>query len=149
MTISSPVFLNNENIPEKYTCDGENINPPLSIGDVPADAATLALIVFDPDVEGGGFTHWVVWNINPELAEIDEDSVPPESAQGITDFETRGYGGPCPPSGTHRYFFTVYALDTVLELSPNSTKDDLEQAMIGNVLEKAELAGLYSRNTVV
>lgn len=145
MMISSPAFLNNENIPEKYTCDGANINPPLYITDVPADAATLALIVFDPDAAGGGFTHWIVWNINPELNEIDEDSIPPESVQGITDFGTQGYSGPCPPSGAHRYFFTVYALDTVLELSPDSMKDDLEQAMIGNVLVEAELIGLYGR----
>lgn len=146
MTITSSVFSNYGDIPEKYTCDRENINPPLSIGDVPGDAATLALIVFDPDTEGGGFSHWVVWNINPELIEIDEDSVPQESTQGINDFETQGYSGPCPPSGKHRYIFTVYALDAVLELSPGSTKEDLEQALIGNVLDKAELIGLYGEN---
>jgi len=129
-------------IPKKYTCDDRDINPSLNIEDLPKETKSLALIVDDPDASMGTWVHWVVWNI-PPAKEILEDSVP--GTEGVNDFRKHSYGGPCPPSGTHRYFFKVYALDTKLELSPNSKKRDLEKAMEGHVLAKGEIIGLYSR----
>ena len=129
-------------IPKKYTCDDRDINPSLNIEDLPKETKSLALIVDDPDASMGTWVHWVVWNI-PPAKEILEDSVP--GTEGVNDFRKHSYGGPCPPSGTHRYFFKVYALDTKLELSPNSKKRDLEKAMEGHILAKGEIIGLYSR----
>jgi Raf kinase inhibitor-like YbhB/YbcL family protein len=145
MEISSPAFKNNGLMPEKYTCDGANINPPLIIGSVPADAKSLVLIMDDPDAPMGTWVHWTVWNINPQTAEIAEDSSPEGASQGITSFGSSGYGGPCPPSGTHRYYFRIYALNTELELPVKSTRQELDNALNGNILDQAELIGLYSR----
>jgi len=142
LKISSPAFENNGRIPGKYTCDGQDINPTLNIKGIPEGAKTLVLVVDDPDAPSGMWVHWVVWNIPPEET-IKEDTVP--GTQGMNDFRKSSYGGPCPPSGTHRYFFRVYALDTELDLSTDSVKSDVEQAMQGHVIEKAELTGLYSR----
>lgn len=116
MKITSPSFQENAFIPSKYTCDGENINPPLVISDVSADAKSLALIVDDPDAPVGTFVHWLVWNIPPRVGEIKEGSLPEGSIQGTNDFGKKEYGGPCPPSGTHRYFFRLYALNQELNL---------------------------------
>jgi len=129
-------------IPRKYTCDGRDVNPSLNIEDLPKETKSLVLIVDDPDAPMGTWVHWVVWNI-PPAKEILEDSVP--GTEGVNDFQRHSYGGPCPPSGTHRYFFKVYALDAKLELSPNSRKRDLEKAMEGHILAKGEIIGLYSR----
>lgn len=145
MIITSPSFQDNGSIPSKYTCDGENVNPPLVIKDVPSGTKSLTLIVDDPDAPRGTWVHWIVWNIDPQTTQISERSVPAQASEGQTDFGKPGYGGPCPPSGTHRYFFKVYALDTTLDLSLQADKAELEKAMEGHVLDKAELIGLYSR----
>lgn len=145
MELTSPVFTADEYMPEKYGCHGENINPPLRIEDVPEGTRSLALIVEDPDAPHGTFTHWVIWNINPGTHEIDENRVPGGAEQGLNDFKKTGYGGPCPPSGTHRYVFQLYALDTTLHLGKKAHVDDLVQAMEGHILEQTELVGLYSR----
>ena len=143
MKLESPEFENNGFIPKKFTCQGENVNPALLVEGVPKDAKTLVLIVDDPDAPMGMWVHWVLYNV-PVVSRIDEDSVPGE--QGITDFGTKGYGGPCPPSGTHRYFFKIYALDTELDLKQDSRKKDLEKAMKGHILGKAEMVGLYKKH---
>ncbi len=147
MKLTSSHFSHNGTIPSKYTCDEDDINPTLSITDVPAGAQSLALIVHDPDApKEGGWTHWTVWNIPSNTDTIGEGSVPEEAVEGMTDFEEPGYGGPCPPSGTHHYNFTLYALDTTLELESSANKEDVEQAMEGHILETATLTGLYSRD---
>jgi Raf kinase inhibitor-like YbhB/YbcL family protein len=145
LRISSPVFKNNGSIPAKYTCTGKDISPPLLIENVPPKAKSLAVIVDDPDAPRGTWVHWVLWNISPGTGDIRENSVPAGAVQGMNDFRRHDYGGPCPPSGTHRYFFKVYALDTVLNLSPNSTKADTEKAMKGHIIEQAEVIGLYEK----
>lgn len=142
MQITSPAFKHNEYMPVKYTCEGEDINPSLVISGIPEDARGLALIMDDPDAPMGVWVHWVVFNI-PVVKRIEEDSVPGEL--GITNSGRRDYHGPCPPSGTHRYFFKIYALDTKLNLSAGISKGQLEKAMQGHILDKAELIGLYQR----
>ena len=141
LLLKSPAFENNKKIPLKYTCDGTNISPPLTIEGIPDEAKTLALIVDDPDAPSGTFDHWVVWNIRASTNKIDENKAP--GTEGMNSARERGYHGPCPPSGTHRYFFKVYALDTSLDLSAKSKKKDVEKAMGGHVLAKGELIGLY------
>jgi Raf kinase inhibitor-like YbhB/YbcL family protein len=144
LSVKSPVFENNKPIPVKYTCDGANINPPLTIDEVPKETKTLVLIVDDPDAPMGTFNHWVVWNIPPTTRKIEENTVP--GTEAISTSRKQAYGGPCPPYGTHRYFFKVYALDTQLYLKSNSTKRDVEKAMKGHILAEGELMGLYSRH---
>ncbi|MBI5740409.1 MAG: YbhB/YbcL family Raf kinase inhibitor-like protein [Nitrospirae bacterium] len=146
LKISSPAFGQNENIPAKYTCDGNDINPPLIIDGVPEKAKSLALIMDDPDAPMGTFVHWVVWNIDPKTKEIKENSAPRGAQQGTTDFRRRDYGGPCPPSGVHRYFFKLYALDAPLAVGTGAKKTDLEKAMKGHILAEAQLVGLYKRS---
>lgn len=146
LKITSPAFAHKTAIPERYTCNGRDINPPLHIDAVPGAAKSLALIVDDPDAPGGIWVHWVAWNIPPQTREIKENSPPAAGAvQGLSDWKRNRYGGPCPPSGTHRYFFKLYALDTTLNLAPASSKADLEQAMQGHILAKGELIGIYRR----
>lgn len=145
MSISSPAFKANASIPEKYTCEGSDVSPPLVIDNIPAEAKSLALIVDDPDAPMGTWVHWVVWNIDPKIKEIKEGTIPKEGVQGINSFKKHEYGGPCPPSGTHRYFFKIYALDTSLSLKPNAEKRDLEQAMKGHILQRSEIMGLYKK----
>jgi Raf kinase inhibitor-like YbhB/YbcL family protein len=142
MKIESPVFGNNEPMPVKYTCKGENVNPPLKISEVPASTKSLALIIDDPDAPAGHWSHWVLWNINPQTTEITENSVPVDAIEGLTNFGKPGYDGPCPPSGTHRYFFYLFALDTTLNLDSRTQARDLEQAMQGHILAEAQLIGL-------
>jgi Raf kinase inhibitor-like YbhB/YbcL family protein len=144
LSVMSPTFENNKLIPAKYTCDGDDVNPPLTIEGVPEGTKTLALIVDDPDAPMGTWDHWIVWNIPATTSKIAENTVP--GTEGMNDFRKRSYGGPCPPSGTHRYFFKVYALDVRLNLSPTSRKRDVEKAMQGHVLAKGELVGLYRRS---
>jgi Raf kinase inhibitor-like YbhB/YbcL family protein len=143
MTITSPVFSHMGMIPPKYTCNGENVNPPLIIENIPEGTKSLALIVDDPDAPVGIWVHWLLWNIRPDHDEIAENSVPRGALQGTNDFRKLSYGGPCPPSGTHRYFFKLFALDTLLTLEPGARKDELEKAMSGHILEKAEIIGMY------
>jgi Raf kinase inhibitor-like YbhB/YbcL family protein len=143
LSIKSPAFESNKRIPAKYTCDGANVNPPLTIEGVPKEAKSLVLIVDDPDAPMGTWNHWVVWNIPPTTRKIEENTVP--GTEGISTYKKHSYRGPCPPYGTHRYFFRVYALDTKLGLNANSTKEDVEKAMESRVLAKGELLGLYRR----
>jgi len=145
MKLTSPAFGHNENIPKKYTCDSENISPPLIFSDVPTSAKSLVLIVDDPDAPAGDWVHWTVWNIRPDLSEIAEAKAPQGATEGYTDFGKTGWGGPCPPSGTHRYRFNLYALDRVLDLPETARKSDLEKAMEGHVLDSTVLIGLYQR----
>jgi hypothetical protein len=150
MELKSSAFTAGGMIPKKYTCDGPDASPPLSWSDVPAGAKSLALIADDPDAPMGTWVHWVAWNIPPNASGLEEgvpkkDSLPNGMKQGTTDFRSIGYGGPCPPSGTHRYFFKLYALDTSLNLPPSTTKKDLEKAMQGHLLQQVELMGKYAR----
>lgn len=138
------VFNNMEKIPSKYTADGNNTNPPLEILDLPSNTKTLVLIVDDPDAPAGIWTHWILFNI-PIINRINENSVPKGAMQGMNDFKRLRYGGPSPPSGTHRYFFKLYALDTKLNLPEAARKSDIELAMKNHILAKAELIGLYQR----
>lgn len=142
MRLTSPDFKHNEMIPEKFTCDGEDINPTLIIEDIPPEAKSLALIVDDPDAPMGTWVHWVVYDI-PVISQINEDSIP--GKQGMNDFRKKDYGGPCPPYGTHRYFFKIYALDHKLDLNEGLRKKEVENAMEGHILANAELIGLYKR----
>ena len=143
LVVKTPAFENNKLIPAKYTCDGDNVNPPLTIEDVPAETKSMVLIIDDPDASAGTWNHWLVWNISPATRKIEENTVP--GTEGITTYRRHAYGGPCPPSGTHRYFFKVYALDMELDLNPNSRENDVEKAMEGHTLAKGELLGLYHR----
>jgi Raf kinase inhibitor-like YbhB/YbcL family protein len=145
LKITCPAFSMNGSIPSRYTCDGKDVNPPLLIGNLPSGTQSLALIVDDPDAPGGTWVHWVVWNMGPDTREIAENTLPPDALQGMNDFQRRAYGGPCPPSGTHRYFFKLYALDAKLKLGTGAIKAALEASMQGHVLAKAELVGRYSR----
>lgn len=149
MKIKSSAFENNSSMPSKYTCDGEEVNPPLSFLDIPKNTKSLVLIMDDPDVPknlrpDGMWDHWVVWNMPPSTTSIPENSMPPGIVGKNTGGEN-GYQGPCPPDREHRYFFKLYALDSKLDLSENATKADLESAMQGYILDKAELIGLYNR----
>jgi len=150
LELKSPVFEEGGWIPEKYTCDGENVSPPLEWNGLPDGTASLALICDDPDAPMGTWVHWVVFNIPPETDGLPEN-VPPErelrqgGRQGINDFRKIGYGGPCPPGGTHRYYFKLYALDCSIDLPAGITKDNLVAAMEGHILEQAILMGRYSR----
>lgn len=143
MEISSTAFGKGEEIPAKYTFDGENINPPLRIRGVPDNARSLTLIVEDIDSPIGPFTHWVVWNIPADTSEIDEGSAPPGSETGVNGFGEVRYGGPCPPSGRHRYKFRLFALDIVLDATTPDRRDAVEGEMEGNIIAKATLTGFY------
>lgn len=146
MILTSPSFNQGEGIPTEFTCDGGDVNPELSIKDVPPEAKSLVLIMDDPDAPGGTWTHWTLWNIPPQTTTIAKDSAPPQAAQGITSFGEPGYGGPCPPAGRpHRYFFKLYALDTVLNLDLESDINELRDAMNGHIITEAELMGIYQR----
>jgi len=145
MLLTSPAFSHNQTMPKKYTCDDADINPPLEISDVPAEAKSLVLIVDDPDAPRGDWVHWTVWNIDPETKRLEENSVPAGATEGTTDFSRTGWGGPCPPSGTHRYFFKLFALDTTLDLPATARKAEIEAAMARHLLARAELMGLYQR----
>jgi len=144
-TISSSAFADKAEIPSRFTCDGQDVSPPLSFEAVPSGTKSLALIMDDPDAPGGTWVHWVAWNIPPQTRDISESSLPTGTGQGLNDWKRNRYGGPCPPSGTHRYFFKLYALDTTLNLSPATTKIDLERAMEGHLLGQGQLMGTYRR----
>lgn len=145
MTLTSPAFGENEKIPAVYTCDGEDINPPLIFENVPEDSHSLTLIVEDPDSPGKTWVHWLVFNIDPHSTGIGEDSIPKAAVETVTDFGNKGYGGPCPSSGTHRYNFKLYALDTTLDVTEDVTREEIEEAMVGHIIDSAELTGIYSR----
>jgi len=142
MKLTSPEFGNNDSIPKRFTCQGEDINPPLEIQEIPVEAKSLVLIVDDPDAPMGTWTHWVVFDIPVSLA-IKANSIP--GKQGKNSLNQQNYHGPCPPSGEHRYFFKIYALDAALGLPEGTSRGQLEKAMQGRILDKAELVGLYKK----
>ena len=149
-SIESSAFAVNGPIPAVYTCDGRDLSPPLSWSAPPPGTKSLALISDDPDAPNGRWVHWVIYNVVPsrrQLAEAfpTEPELPDGTRQGTTDFGRTGYGGPCPPSGTHRYVFTLYALDRVLSLPPGATAQQLESAMHGHVVGQAQVMGTYRR----
>lgn len=143
--LTSPAFNYGSQIPSRYTCDGENINPYLIIHGTPLQAKSLAMIVEDPDAPAGLWTHWVLWNIPPETKEIREHTAPWGAEEGMNTRNKISYDGPCPPSGTHRYFFRLFALDIKLKLEAGAERQALEAAMEQHILATAELMGTYSR----
>ncbi|KXB08409.1 hypothetical protein AKJ56_01450 [candidate division MSBL1 archaeon SCGC-AAA382N08] len=153
MQISSPVFDDRGNIPPKYTCDGEDISPPLKISNIPTEAKSLAIVVDDPDAPGGIFDHWTIWNISTKFTKIPENI--PEgdkvdslngAIQGKNGFGEIGYRGPCPPPGPdHKYRFKLYALKDKIDLNPGVLKKDLERKIKGLVVKKDQITGLYDR----
>jgi len=148
LKLTSSAFKHEGEIPSKYTCDGENINPPFEISGIPENTQSLALIIDDPDATGGGtFDHWIIWNINSEAEEITEGKVPEGTLQGTNNFGNTEYGGPCPPEGNepHRYMFKLYALDTELNLEEGASKSNLEDVMGGHILAQTTLMGRYGR----
>lgn len=145
LEVSSPVFRSNEMIPVTYTCDGENISPPLDIKNIPGETKCLVLIVEDPDAPSGTWVHWLVWNI-PVTHHVRENEV--HGMEGINDFLQHQYRGPCPPSGTHRYFFKVYALSALLDLPAKARKIQVEKAMSEYIIGFGEFVGLYKKSNV-
>jgi Raf kinase inhibitor-like YbhB/YbcL family protein len=145
MKITSSAFQEGGNIPSKFTCDGADSSPSLQISEVPSGAKSVALIVDDPDAPSGLFTHWTVWNISAQNSTIAEGSTP-KGTQGTNDFGKSGYGGPCPPSGTHRYYFRIFALDRELDLASGAKRSQLDAAMKGHVVAQGMLMGRYSRH---
>jgi hypothetical protein len=144
MKITSSAFQEGGNIPVKFTCDGSDTSPPLQITGVPPEAKSLVLIADDPDAPSGLFTHWLVWNIPPQTNSIAEGRVP-KGVHGTNDFGKSGYGAPCPPTGAHRYYFRVFALDRELALPSGAKRSQLEGAMKGHVIAQGELMGRYAR----
>jgi len=149
-TLESPAYAQNGSIPSKYTCDGENISPPLKWSGVPEGTRSFALIFDDPDAPAKTWVHWVLYNIPGDRRELEErvpatDTLADGAMHGTTDFREKSYGGPCPPSGAHRYLMKLYALDTELELGPGASKQELLDAMEGHVLDRAELTANYTR----
>jgi Raf kinase inhibitor-like YbhB/YbcL family protein len=148
--VSSPAFEEGGMIPQQYTCEGEDISPPLSWGSVPEGTKSIVLIVEDPDAPWGTFVHWVVYDLPPDVQELPENlpkdkTFPIGGKQGINSSSELGYKGPCPPSGTHRFFFRVYALEASTDLPPGETKSRLLRAMEGHVLAQGQLMGKYRR----
>jgi Raf kinase inhibitor-like YbhB/YbcL family protein len=145
MKLISPDFSEGGKIPERFTCEGQDISPALKVDGVPKAAKSLVLIVDDPDAPAGTFTHWLVWNLKPDLTEIVANSLPFDAVQGVNDFGRSKYGGPCPPSGVHRYNFTLYALDATLELPAKSKRKAVDAAIKGHIIDEATLMGRYAR----
>ena len=148
--LTSSAFKDGQPIPRGYTCDGADVSPPLEWSDIPKNAKTIALVADDPDAPSGTFVHWVLYNLPAEGMGLIENTPMTETLkgggmQGTNDFKKIGYGGPCPPSGTHHYLFKLYALDGEVALKPGATRADLEKAMEGHVLGQAQLMGTYSR----
>ena len=153
MTLTSPAFANQQLIPAAYTCDGASTQPPLTISDVPQSAVTLALIMEDPDVpksirSDGMWDHWIVWNIPPTIKEVQEGQGIPGAVVGFNSGGEPEYYAPCPPDREHRYFFKLYALDTILSLPVGSTKDALVKAMEGHIISATECIGRYERHSL-
>jgi Raf kinase inhibitor-like YbhB/YbcL family protein len=144
--LTSSAFAQKQSIPSQYTCDGDDMSPPLRWNDPPAGTQSIALIMDDPDAPGLTWVHWVLFNLPADLRELPEHATAPaDSMDGKNGWGRTGYGGPCPPSGTHRYFFKLYALDTKLNLPAGATKDQLLKAMRDHILGQAELIGTYTR----
>ena len=155
LQISSPAFAHGGEIPARYTCEGEDIAPPLQWTGVPEDARSLVLIVDDPDAPDPAaprmtWVHWVVYNLPPDTSALPEGAtsadLPPGTGEGLNDWHKTGYGGPCPPIGRHRYFFKLYALDSELSGLDRPTKAEVEAAMDGHILAESELVGTYVKH---
>jgi Raf kinase inhibitor-like YbhB/YbcL family protein len=144
MKITSQAFTNGGKIPDKYTMYGDNLIPPLHLDEVPDRARSLALVVEDPDAPNGTFNHWILFNMDPRMRDIKENTVPVMATQGRNDFGEVEYDGPKPPGGEHRYYFKAFALDAMLPLSRGSKRQDLEREMKDHVLESATLMGKYA-----
>lgn len=151
LELKCSAFSDGGNLPSKYTCDGNgDYSPPLSWTGAPAGTKSFALISDDPDAPAGTWVHWLMWNIPATTSTLKENfdkspTLPDGTRQGINDGRRSGYGAPCPPSGTHRYYFKLYALDTTLDLPPTTTKTSLQSAMQGHILEQSQIMGKYSR----
>lgn len=150
ISISAEAFQAGGTIPKEYTCDGSNVSPALSWSGIPSNAKSIALIMDDPDAPMGTFVHWVLFNIPASTQKLPKgisrnQTLGDGSRQGMTDFGRAGYGGPCPPKGTHRYYFRIYALDTMLNLQPGASREQLDDAMKGHILAMGELMGNYTR----
>lgn len=144
--LTSSAFAPGERIPTKYTCDDQDISPPLRWSDPPQGTQSFALIADDPDAPVGTWVHWVIFNLPAETRDLPEQAgLPGDSRDGKNSWGRTGYGGPCPPSGTHRYFFKLYALDAMLDLAAGADKEQLLQAMESHTLAQTELMGTYSR----
>lgn len=148
--LTSSAFKEGENIPAQYTCDGKNISPPLQWSNIPDSTKSMALIAEDPDAPGGTWIHWVLYDIPQNVTQLPEhtetgNKLKDGAINGTNSFRNLGYGGPCPPSGTHHYFFYIYALDTVLNLKPGATKPQLMKAMKGHIIAEGKLMGKYAR----
>lgn len=143
MQITSTAFPDNDFIPEKYTCNGRNVSPPLTFSQTPRETVTFALIVEDPDAPQPDFTHWILYNIPGSTMQLLEDEVPASARTGMNDLTHTGYDGPCPPTGTHRYVFRLFALDTKLDLQVDVSRRQVEQVMKGHIIDSAELTGRY------
>jgi len=150
LTVTSQAFGDGERIPPKHTCDGENISPPISWSGAPKETRSYALIMDDVDAPAGTFTHWVIFNVPATETGLEEDvpalgTLPNGATQGKNTAGRIGYTGPCPPSGTHRYVFRLFAIDTLMNLQPGRTKEEMMKAMDGHILAEAQFTGLYSR----
>lgn len=148
--LTSDVFSEGGVIPSEFTCDGEDISPPLSWNNLPEGTKSIAIIADDPDAPAGTWVHWVIYNIPADKQGLQQDFPTDEklqdgTTQGKNDFGRTGYGGPCPPGGTHRYYFRIYALDSSPELKPGLTKKELLENIKGHVIDEGELMGTYSR----
>lgn len=150
MILESEAFANGEHIPRRCTCDGDDMSPALSWREAPTETASFALVVDDPDAPKGTWVHWVLFNVPASEGGLDEDaekgSLPEGTVEGVNSWGRRGYGGPCPPSGSHRYFFKLYALDRRLQLGAGASADDVAEAIEGHVLAEAALMGRYARS---
>ncbi len=145
MKITSPSFRENGMIPERFTCEEEDVNPSFQIYAVPLEAKSLAIMMHDHDAPSGDFVHWLIWNIDPEVGKISESMTPIGAQEGTNDFGEVGWGGPCPPSGMHRYEFHFYALSISIDLPSSGTKNDLRDLMDGYILDEASIVGLYKK----
>jgi Raf kinase inhibitor-like YbhB/YbcL family protein len=150
LEVTSPAFLNGEKIPAKYTCDDQNVSPPFQWKGLPEGVQSIALIAEDPDAPGKTWVHWVLYNLPPTISDVPENIPPLKQLpacgwHGTNDFGSMGYSGPCPPSGSHRYHFKLYALDTILNLEPGASKAQVLKAAQGHILAEAQVTGVYQR----
>lgn len=151
LEVTSSAFEEGANIPSDFTCDGEELSPPIQWASAPDGTKGFAVVVSDPDAPSGNWVHWMIYDLSPELDQLPlgisaKAVIPGGGFQGKNDFGKMGYGGPCPPQGAHRYFFKVYALDTILHLEPGVSKEQLERAMRGHILAEGSLMGRYERS---
>ncbi len=147
MNITSTAIGADDRILKQYCCDGENISPPLTFSLVPKEAKSLLFILDDPDAPGGTFTHWIIYDMSPATLQVPENRPPNSGKFGSSSFGKIGYGGPCPPSGKHRYFFKLFALDKILDLAEGADIEKINSEINGHVIDKAEIIGLYQKQT--